>query len=57
MHQFAEFISRLLKLLGGRRKEVTESVAEDDRLVLRTVARLRAECERQQAHSYADKIA
>ncbi len=57
MHKFAELIPRLLKLLGGRRKRSPENVVEDDGLALRIVDRLRTECEKQQAHSHADKIA
>ena len=57
MHKLAELIPRLLKLLGSGRKRSPETVAEDDRLALRIVARLRTECEKQQAHSPADKIA
>jgi len=55
MHKVAALIPRLLKFLGGRRKRSPETVAEDDRLALRIVARLRTECEK--AHSPADKIA
>jgi hypothetical protein len=55
MHKYVELIPRLLKLLDGRRQRSPESVAEDDRLALRIVARLRTECETQGAH--ADKIA
>jgi hypothetical protein len=55
MHKFVALIQRLLKLLGGRRQRSPESVAENDRLALRIVARLRTECETQRAH--ADKIA
>jgi hypothetical protein len=57
MHKVAELIPRLLKFLGGGRKRSPENVAEDDRLALRIVDRLRTECEKPQAHSHADKIA
>lgn len=57
MHKFAELLPRLLKLLGGRRQRSPESITEDDGLALRIVARLRAECEKPQAHTHAEKIA
>jgi hypothetical protein len=57
MKKIAELIPRLLTLLSGRRQRNPENVAEDDRLTLRIVARLRTECEQPQAHSHSDKIA
>ena len=55
MKKIAELVPRLLELLSGRRRQSPETVAEDEQLALRIVARLRAECENQR--SRADKIA
>jgi hypothetical protein len=57
MKRFAELMLRLLRPSSGGTKKSPENVAEDDRLALRIVARLRTECEKPQAHSHADKIA
>jgi hypothetical protein len=56
LRRFAESILRLLKIKSAEDKEVVR-LAEDDRLALMIVARLRTECETPQAHSQADKIA
>jgi hypothetical protein len=56
MHKFAELIPRLLKLLGGRRQISPESVAENNRVALRIVARLRTECETQRAHADKNRL-
>ena len=56
MKKIAELLSRLLTPLTGRGQNPA-NVAEDDRLALRIVARLRTECEQPQAHSHSDKIA
>ena len=55
MKKIAELILRLLELLRGRRQRSPETVAEDDQLELRIVARLRTECEK--PLSRGDKIA
>ena len=57
MKKIAELVSRLLTPLTGRGQRNPANVAEDDRLALRIVARLRTECEQPQAHSHSDKIA
>jgi hypothetical protein len=55
MKKIAELVLRLLELLRGTRQLSPETVAEDDRLGARIVARLRTECEK--TRSRADKIA
>jgi hypothetical protein len=55
MKKIAELTVRLLELLRGRRQLSPEAVAEDDRLAVRIVARLRTECEK--PRSRADKVA
>ena len=57
MKTIAQLIRRLLTLLSGRNQRIPENVAEDHRLALKIVARLRTECEKQRARSGANKIA
>jgi hypothetical protein len=56
MKKIAELALRLLQLLSGRRQRSGDDVAEDKQLAVRTVARLRTECEKSQVKSHADKI-